>query len=149
MKGIERFLVDGDDDDIRNRTFPTHQKMEVARLEMNQLDEAQVPQQESSNCTTHGDQTDKGPAPPLPRGRFPGEHVLYTRLAPDGYSVARTSCSRAFKAGDNWASMAGVIKPTPSRSCICTRSLRRKLVSFIFTRSATEMMEKPFPYPAR
>src|SRR6266404_2706113 len=120
--------------------------MEVARLEVNQLDEAQVPQQQSSNCTTHCDQTDKGPAPPLPRGRFPGEHVLYTRLAPNGYSVARICFRRSARAGDNPASTSGVIRPTPSISRTWTRSLSRKLVSFIFTKSATEMMEIPLAY---
>jgi len=65
------YLVERDDDDIGDRTFSTHQKVEVARLEVNPLDEAPVPQQQRNNHTDCCDQSDKGPEPPLPRGRFP------------------------------------------------------------------------------
>ena len=37
------YLVERDDDDIGDRTFSTRQKVEVARLEVNPLDEAPVP----------------------------------------------------------------------------------------------------------
>src|SRR5258706_4889119 len=118
MEAIERFLVDREHDDIGSRTFSAHQKVEVVRLEVDQLEKAQVAQQQASDYAAHCDYSDSDPSLPLSSGGFPGEHGLCTRLTPNGYSVARTSCSRVCNWGDKVASISGVIKPTPSRSCM-------------------------------
>jgi hemerythrin len=78
-------------------------------------------------------------------GNFLSEWWRYHILTSDrgGYSPALTSASRSASTGESAVSISGVIAPASSRSFRCAWSLNRKLVSFIFTRSASGTRRSP------
>ena len=54
--------------------------MQVAGLQMDQLEKLDVAEKPGRDHAAHRDRSDNGAPLPLPRGRFSRQHVLYTRL---------------------------------------------------------------------
>ena len=71
---IERFIVDGDNDDVGGGNFPAHQEVQVSCLQVERVKEWDFTQQQCCDHAAQRYRRDDSPAPELARGRLVPKH---------------------------------------------------------------------------